>query len=238
MRKALILSMVAIFIMGAFAFAAAPPIYSWDSTNSAWTKVTVTAIASVTANETWTSAADDGILDPSYSYGGVRYSILPGTPTWTKIPTITWNLHVSQWIYISIQYFNYNIHVDLPGDYVVDSLSIHVQSNGGVFTYFNTGGWLADNSAEPAHTIPTWAGYTVDEQANPTVGLPATGVSTDVWHDFAELDGMFTPEEPLTVGGPCFFENTFYIWFGFRVGEETCKGDYTTYADIYIQSDP
>ncbi len=237
MKKVILLSIVALFVLGAVAFAqTSVPIYSWDASNLTWTEVTDPIIADATGANTWTSSADDGILDPSYTYGGVRYSVLPGTPTWVKLPTITWNLYVSQWIYISIQYLDYWMHVDLPGDYVVDSLSIHVKSNGGIFTHFNTGGWLT--TLDQAHSIPTWAGYRVDTQDVPSEGLPADGVSAGFWFDFAQLNGMFTPEEPLTVGGPCFFENTFYIWLGFRVGEETCKGEYMTYVDIFIQSDP
>ncbi len=235
MRKVLILSAVAIFMLGAFAFGQTGiPIYTWNASTTAWTEVTNAVIADATAENTWTSSANDGILDPSYTYGGVQYSVLPGTPTWTQLPRITWNLHVSQWIYISIQYLDYNMHVDLPGDYVVDSLSIHVKSNGGVYTYFDTGGWLTDGT----HSIPTWAGYKVDTQTIPTDALPSNGTSAGFWQDFADLDTAFTPEEPLTVGGPCAFENTFYIWLGFRVAEDQCKGDYTTYADIFIQSDP
>ena len=233
MRKVLILSIIAIFIVGAFAFAdTSIPIYSWDASNTTWNVVNDAVVADATALNTWSSAGNDGILD--LSYGPVPYSVLPGTPTWTQLPRITWNLHISQWIYLSIQYLDYNMHVDIPGDYLVDSFSIHVKSNGGVFTYFNTGGDFSDDNG---HTIPTWVGYEVDTQTLPTESLPQSG-SAGFWYDFGEVDTMYTPQAPLTVGGPCFFENTFYFWLGFRVSEEQCKGEYTTYLDIFIQSDP
>ncbi len=235
MRKVAILSIVALLMVGAFAFADTPvPIYSWDASSAAWSEVTDPVAADATGLNTWTSSANDGILDPSYTYGGVQYSVLPGTPTWTQLPRITWNLHVSQWVYLSIQYLDYNIHVDIPGDYVVDSLSVHVKSNGGIFTYFNTGGWFSDGN----YTIPTWGGYEVDTQAIPTQGLPANGTSAGFWYDFNDLDTMYTPTSPLTVGGPGAFEDTFYLWLGMRVDDEQPKGEYTTYLDIFIQSDP
>ena len=234
MKKAILLSMVALFILGSFAFAQTPvPIFSWDASSGAWVEETNTIIADATSSNTWnTSALSTSVLVPGIG----RFIVLPATPNWFKLPRITWNLKVSQWILISIQYLDYNMHVDMPGDYVVDSLSFHVVSNGGVFAYFNTGGWLTNTDG--TNSIPTWAGYKVDDQAHPTTGLPATGTSAAGWYDFSELNTMYTPEEPLTVGGPCYFESTFYIWFGFRVGVETCKGNYTTYADIFIQSDP
>ena len=246
MRKVLILSIVSIFIIGAFAFAASIPVYLWNG--SGWSEVATPAIASATATVAWDSAMNDGILDPSYTFNGTDYSILPGTPTWTQLPRIDWNLEISQWIYISISYTSYDMHIDLPGDYIFDNLYVTMKSNAGVYAYFITGGdfsFTDDNNVE--HTIPTWAGYQVVSNSTtpslPTIGLPTTaGISNAFWYDFNSLND-YNAENYITITDVdqacgCSLDETFRIWLGVRVGEKQCKGEYTTYADVFIQADP
>ena len=225
MKKVVLLSMVALFLMGAVAFAANPPVLRWDASSTAWTTVATAAIASATADNTWTSASNDGILDPSYTVGGVAFSILPGTPTWTKLPRITWNVKISQWIYISIQYLVYNVHVDLPGKYMLDDLTIHVESNGNTYVYFGTGGDLEDNNS---NTMDTYFAAFTSGALYP--GAPWTSD----WTSINDLPDQANYMKVNTIGG----SQTFTVWFGFDVGKYQPKGKYSTYVDIYIQSDP
>ncbi len=226
MKKVILLSMVALFLMGAISFAAGTfvPVLRWDATNTTWTSVATPAIASATAVNTWTSSANDGILDPSYTVGGVPFSILPATPTWTQIPRITWNVHISQWIYISIQYLDYYIHADLPGKYMTDDLSIHVVSNANTYVYFATGGDLTDGT----NTMPTYMAAFLSGVTHP--GAPWTGD----WSSITSLPNGPTNYMTVSTAG----DQTFHVWFGFEVGVEQPKGDYMTYVDTFIQSDP
>lgn len=185
-----------------------------------WWEETNPIIANATATGSWNT-------------GG--YIILPATPNYYHAPQITWNVEISQWIYLSIQYFNYTMHVDAPGDYSIDSLSFEVMSNGGVFVHLNTGGYLTDG----ANNIPTWFGYNVDSSTAPATGLPSNGSNDSFWHDMVWINNnVGNPAQQFTLYPGGWWEHTFYGWLGFRVSYKTAKGDYMTWLDIYIQSDP
>ncbi len=248
MKKIVIFScLAALLLVSAIAFADADPeipIYRWQGTpTTVWTEITNNILADATAANTWsTSAYASSVQLPD----GLYYVVLPATPNWLKLPRIDFTLFVSQWIFINIQYMDYTMHVDIPGDYTVDTLSFHVKTNGGVFAYFRTGGWLTDVSSA-TNKIPTWAGWRVNSGALPTVGLPANGVSTgpNFWYDFDALNTLTGPTPATRVLLPFpTGEDTYHVWLGFRVGAGgegqllTRKGKYVTWADIYLQSDP
>ncbi len=236
MKKVILLSMLALLIVSAIGFAGThAPIYSWNASSTAWVEVTNTTIAAATGTGTWST----GGLSTSVQVPGIGYfMVLPASPTWFKLPRVTWHLKISQWIYISLQYLDYYIHVDMPGDYTIDSFSLHVKTNGGVFTYFRTGGYFTDEN-DPNNTIPTWLGYKVDTATGPAVGLPTTGTNNSFWYDMTWINSnVGSPAQQLTVYPGGYWEHTFQGWIGFRVGVEQAKGNYSTFLDIYIQSDP
>jgi len=236
MKKIILLSLATLLLVSIVAFGATSiPIFTWDASTTAWVEVTNAVIADATGANTWsTGALSTSVLVPGIG----RFMVLPATPTWFKLPTITWNLHVSQWIYISMQYLDYDLHVDAPGDYTVDSFTIHVYSNGGVYTYMDTGGYLTTTSGTPL-SIPTWLGYKVDSSTAPAIGLPANGANNAFWYDMLWINAnVGTPANKLTLYPGGWWEHTFYGWLGFRVDYTVAKGDYMTWLDIYIQSDP
>ena len=238
MKKIVLLSMVALFLMGAVAFAATSvPIYSWDASTTNWGVVSNPVIADATSDNTWsTGALSTAVYVPTVG----MFMVLPASPTWFKLPTVTWDLHISQWMYISMQYLNYQMHADAPGDYMIDTFTIHAMSNGGVYVYMTTGGPLTNvDNTSPTQTIPTWLGYKVDDQTAPSLGLPSNGNNNGFWYDMNWINNNYgTPAQQLTLYQGGYWEHTLHGWFGFRVDYQTAKGDYTTYADIYIQSDP
>jgi hypothetical protein len=198
------------------------PIYRFE-TPSGWVEETNSILADATATNEWSS-------------GG--YVVLPSSPDFYQLPNINWELEISQWIYIDIKYLEFNMHVDSPGDYAVDDLNISVKTNGGINVYFNTPGDLNDGNG---HSIPTWVGYV--DNPNGTI-LPALGGSNAdfSWIRISELpdeSNFITILKPCGTIHPCGLgTKTYQVWFGFRVNENTCKGDYSTYVDIFIQSDP
>ncbi|GEM_PF-1396549 len=234
MKKVILLSMLALLLLGAIGLAQTNlPIFTWNATPGSWVEVTNATFADATGSNTWST----GALSTSVQVPGIGYfMVLPATPTWFKLPRINWTLNVSQWIYISVQYLDYLMHVDVPGDYTVDSFSIHVMTNGGVFAYFQTGGNLSGNDAG---SIPTWLGYKVDDATAPALGLPANGDNNGFWYDMAYINANYgSPANKITLYPGGWWEHTFYGWLGFRVDYQQPKGEYTTWLDIYIQSDP
>lgn len=232
MKKIVLLSMLAMLAIGVIGIAQTNlPMYTWAATPGAWVGVTNPIFADATGTNTWST----GGLATSVQVPGIGYfMVLPATPTWFKIPRINWTLNVSQWIYISVQYLDYLMHVDIPGDYTVDSFTIHVITNGGVYAYFQTGGNLSGN----AGSIPTWLGYKVDDATAPALGLPLSGNNNAFWYDMGYINANYgTPAQEITVGSGAW-EHTFYGWLGFHVDYQQPKGAYSTWLDIYIQSDP
>lgn len=233
MKKVILLSMLALLVIGVIGIAqTSVPIYQWNDTSSLWVMVTNTTFASATGQNTWsTGGLATSVQVPNVGY----FMVLPATPTWFEIPRINWTLNVSQWIYISVQYLNYIMHVDVPGDYTIDSFTIHVMTNGGVFAYFQTGG----NLSGPLGSIPTWLGYKIDDATAPSLALPSNGANNAFWYDMAYINANYgSPAQKITLFGPNYWEHTFYGWLGFRVDYQQPKGQYSTYLDIYIQSDP
>ena len=224
--KKMFLVLLSIVIVSTFALALNPPsgipIYRFK-TPTGWVEETNTVIADATATNEWNS-------------GG--YIILPASPDFYQLPKINWELEVSQWIYIDIKYLEFNMHVDMPGDYAVDDLNISVKTNGGINVYFNTPGDLSDGNG---HSIPTWIGYV--ENPNGAI-LPELGGSNGdfSWVRIGELPGesnYITILKPCGTSEPCGLgTKTYQVWFGFSVDEHMCKGEYSTYVDIFIQSDP
>jgi len=187
----------------------------YKSVNNAWVEETNTNIASVEGLSPWS----------------VGYVSLDQN-SWYSLPKICLNTTVSQWIFISIQYLSYYMHVNKPGDYTVDSLTIQVETNGGVYAYFQTGGWLGG-------TIPTWFGYKVDDSTAPSYGLPSNNSNNTFWYDMKSIkNNVGNPSQKMMIGGSAAWAHTFYGWLGFRVDKSVPKGQYSTYMDIYIQSDP
>ncbi len=206
-------------------------VYKYNEKTNNWVEETNPVIASATGANTWSTT----LIPTSVIYDGLGYIPLPATPNWLMLPKINWHLRVSQWVFLSIQYMSHTMHVDLPGDYTVDTLNFHTVTNGGVFVRFVTGGWLTDVSS-PTNKIPTWAGYEINNGTIPTEGLPSNGTNSTFWYDFEYLNG-FNVGNPLLVPVPGN-EDTYEVWFAFRVGSNTRKGRYHTYVDIYLQSDP
>ncbi len=210
MRKEI--AMVLIFaILSSISFSQSLDIYR--RINNAWIKETNPNIASVEGLNAWTS-------------GNIVLN------DWYTLPKIYVNTQISQWMFISIQYLNYYIHVNMPGDYITDSLTIQVETNGGVYAYFQTGGWLGG-------IIPTWIGYKIDDSTPPSYGLPSSNSNNNFWYDMKWInDNVGNASQKITIGGPSAWTHTFYGWVGFRVDKSIPKGQYSTYVDIYIQSDP
>jgi len=182
--------------------------------NNSWVIETNSAIASVQGSGQWST---------------VGY--IPLGDDWYSLPKVNFTTEISQWMFMSIQYLNYDIHVNMPGDYTIDSLTIQVETNGGVYAYFQTGGWF--NNA-----IPTWIGYKIDDSTAPAFGLPSNGNNNNFWHDMNLINTNYgNPANKITIGSGAW-SHTFYGWLGFRVGNSVPKGQYSTYMDIYIQSDP
>lgn len=211
MRKEIV--MVLIFtILSSIAFSQSLGIYR--HINNAWIEETNPNIASVEGLNAWNT-------------GG--YIVLD---EWYDLPKIYVNTQISQWMFISIQYLNYYIHVNMPGDYTTGSLTIQVETNGGVYAYFHTGGWLGG-------IIPTWIGYKIDDSTAPPYGLPSSNSNNNFWYDMKWInDNIGNTSQKITIGGPSAWAHTFYGWIGFRVDKFIPKGQYSTYVDIYIQSDP
>lgn len=184
--------------------------------NDAWVEETNLSIASVQGSGVWNTGG----------YIPLEENI------WYPLPKINLNAEISQWMFMSIQYLNYDIHVNMPGDYTLDSLTIQVETNGGVYAYFQTGGWFSD-------IIPTWIGYKIDDSTLPPLGLPSNNSNNNFWHDMNLININYgNSGQKITIGGPSAWSHTFYGWLGFRVGNSVPKGQYSTYMDIYIQSDP
>jgi len=180
--------------------------------NNAWVEETNTNIASAEGLNPW-----------SVGYVSLEQSL--------DSPKIYLNTTVSQWIFISIQYLSYYIHVNMPGDYTLDSLTFQIETNGGVYAYFQTGGWMGG-------TIPTWFGYKVDDSTAPSYGLPSNSSNNTFWYDMNLINNFGNPSQKVIIGGSSSWSHTFYGWLGFRVDKSVQKGQYSTYMDIYIQSDP
>lgn len=182
--------------------------------NNAWTEVTNSNVAYAEGFNVWTT-------------GG--YITLDN---WYALPKIYINTQISQWIFISIQYLNYHMHVNMPGDYTIASLTMQIETNGGVYAYFKTGGWMSG-------IIPTWIGYKVDDATAPSYGLPTNNSNNNFWYDMKWVnDNLGNPSQKITIGGSQAWAHTFYGWLGFRIDKTISKGEYATYLDIYIQSDP
>jgi hypothetical protein len=236
MKKVVLLSMLALLVIGVIGLAqTSVPVYQWTTPAEgagSWVAVTNTIFASATGANTWsTGGLATSVQVPDVGY----FMVLPATPTWFKLPRINWTLNVSQWIYISVQYLDYVMHVDVPGDFTVDSFTIHVMTNGGVFAYFHTGGNLTGNMG----SIPTWLGYKVDDATAPGLGLPTNGANNNFWYDMGYINSNYgSAAQKITLYGPQYWEHTFYGWLGFRVDYQQPKGVYTTYLDMFIQSDP
>ena len=221
-RIFLLFTVISIVTSFAFGTSSSVPIYKFV-TPIGWAEETSSVIADATGTNEWNT-------------GG--YVVLPATPDHYQVPRINWDLEVSQWIYIDIKYLEFNMHVDMPGDYTIGDLDITVKTNGGINVYFNTPGDLSDGKG---HTIPTWIGYL--ENSNQAL-LPSLGGfnASFTWVRIGDLPGE---NNFITILKPCgtivpgeMGEETYKIWFGFRVANNTCKGDYSTYVDVYVQSDP
>ncbi len=222
MKKIALMTLMILVVVSVFAFATGIPIYKFV-TPTGWTEETNPNIADATATGSWNT-------------GG--YVILPAAPNYYHVPKINWNVEISQWMYISMQYLNYQMHVDAPGDYTVDSFTIHAISNGGVYVYMRTGGPLT-NVDDTSQTIPTWLGYKVDASTGPSVGLPSNGNNNGFWYDMNWINNNHgSPSQKFTIYQGGAWEHSFDGWLGFRVDYTTAKADYTTWLDIYIQSDP
>ncbi len=221
--KKLFLVLLGIVIVSTFALALNPPsgipIYRFE-TPTGWVEETNSTLADATATNEWDSG---GYVALSSTYQTSR---------------IDWELDISQWIYVDIKYLEFDIHVDMPGDYAIDNLDISVETNGGINVYFSTPGDLRD---ENGHSIPTWVGYV--NNPNGAI-LPALGGTSGSfsWIRIGDLPGE---NNYLTILKPCgtihkcgLGTKTYQVWFGFRVNDDTCKGEYSTYVDIFIQPDP
>ncbi len=229
MKKAILLSIAAIFILGSMTVMGGNmKIFQWTPSSSpaAWAEITNDVLADATGSDAW------GFTMQAFPSNGFEYD----NKTWialdelTQLGRVTWNLHVSQWIYVRIGYADFNMHVDMPGIYTVDDLQVQVISNGGIYVYFASGGDLL-NSSNGA-TIPTYLSYQPDQDTNPDA--PWTGT----WTRITDLPGesnMFTLAGDNECGS---LDTTYYIWFGFDVDATTCKGNYTTYVDTFVQPTP
>ncbi len=207
-------------------------IYKFE-TPTGWVAETNPILASATAVNEWTTQDDpDHVM-----YNGTPYLVLSDSEYY-NLPKIEWEVNVSQWIYVDIEYLNFEMHVDMPGDYMVDDLQISLKTNGGVNVYFDSRGNLKSAKGD---TIPTWIGYTDTNNGTLIPQLGSTNAQFS-WVKMSELpnsDNFLTILKPCGTIHPCGLgEKSYRIWFGFRVNAETCKGDYSTYVDIFIQSDP
>ncbi len=198
-----------------------------------WVMETNPIVASATATNEWTSQDDPNHV----MYNGIPYLMLSESEYY-DLPKIEWEVKVSQWIYVDIEYLNFEMHVDMPGDYMVDDLRINLRTNGGVNVYFDTRGDLKDGMG---NTIPTWIGYM--DTDNGTL-IPKLG-STNAQFSWIKMEELPNEENFLTILKPCgtvhpcgLGSKGYRIWFGFRVSDKTRKGNYSTYVDIFIQSDP
>ena len=234
MKKIALLTLSIFIIFGTFALATnSISIYKFQ-TPTGWIEETNPALASATASNEWTTWND-----PNHTtHNGVAYVVLPATPNYYQLPQINWDVRVSQWIYLDINYLDFNMHVDMPGDYAIDNLNISVKTNGGINLYFNTPGDLKDGNG---HSIPTWIGYVENDNG---ILLPPLGGSNSQfsWVKMNSLpneNNFITILKPYGTIHPCGLGTKVYqIWLGFRVAENTSKGNYSTYVDIFIQSDP
>ncbi len=221
--KKMTLVLLSIVALSTFMLALNPPenipIYRFE-TPTGWVEETNSKLADATATNEWDSG---GYVTLSSPYQTSR---------------IDWELDISQWIYVDIKYLKFNMHVNMPGDYTIGDLDITVKTNGGINVYFSTGGDLHDGSG---HIIPTWLGYLKNSNQ---VLLPSLGGfnTSFAWNRIGDLPGE---NNFITILKPCgtivpgeMGEETYKIWFGFRVANNTCKGNYSTYVDVYVQSDP
>ncbi len=179
-------------------------------TNNAWIEETNSNIAYAQGSNPWNT---NGYITLDNSY---------------TLPKIYLSTEISQWIFVSIQYLNYYIHVNMPGDYTA-GLTVQVETNGGVYAYLRTGGWLGG-------IVPAWIGYKIDDPSAPSYGLPANNSNNNFWYDMKWInDNIGNQSQKITVQQG---SHIFYGWLGFRIDKATPKGEYVTYLDIYIQSDP
>ncbi|WP_456399262.1 hypothetical protein [Mesoaciditoga sp.] len=221
--KKMVLTFLSLMAFSTFMLALNPPvripIYRFK-TPTGWTEETNPTLANATATNEWNS---DG------------YVALLSTYQTSKI---NWELNVSQWIYVNIKYLEFNIHVNMPGDYTIDNLDISVKTNGKVKVYMGTPGDLSDGNG---HSIPTWIGYV--ENQNETM-LPKLG-ETNVNFSWLRMGELPDENNPITILNPCgtihpcgLGTKTYQVWFGFKINSNTCKGTYSTYLDIFIQPEP
>jgi hypothetical protein len=230
MKKVILLSIVAIFALSVVALATTGDsikIFRWTPSASpaTWQQVTNPVLASATGSDAWGFTLQS-FPDNAFEYNNKTWIALDDL---TQLGRVTWNLHVSQWIYVRIGYIDFEMHVDMPGIYTVDDLQVQVISNGGVYVYFETGGDLVNGGGM---TIPTYLSYETDQDTHPD--SPWTGT----WNRITSLPGEGDAFK-LAGDNECgSLDTTFYIWFGFDVDATTCKGDYSTYVDTFIQPDP
>ncbi len=227
MRKIVLITLIILIVTSIFALTTGFSIYRYYKKTPGglkWWEETNPIIADATATGSWNT-------------GG--YIILPATPNYYQVPQqITLSVEISQWIYLKISYTNFDIHVNMPGDYAINNLNITIKTNGGINIYFNTGGNLNDGNG---HTIPTWLGYleNSNQATLPPLGSSNTSFAWTKIGDLPKKSDFITILKPYGTILSCGLGKIVYkIWFGFRVNDDVCKGDYTTWADIYIQSDP
>ncbi len=229
MKKIVLLSMIALLIMGSFVALGAPVTILRASTNTAnWSAVATSTIAIATGTGRYTTLA--AVLGTVF---------MPFDATLTTA-SITWNVTISQWIFVDIYHTTYTAHVDLPGDYALDHLSFHVTSNGWVGVDFISGGNLT-KTGTPA-TMASWLGI---EKFNYSGTPPILGTvePTFAWAPMVGLTGsdlfdggkILTPDSEHPCGGG---DIEYTLWFGFRVGQYQCKGDYSTYINFVLTPDP
>ncbi len=231
MKEIAVLGMLLVMAVATMANGGQVTIYRFQ-TPTGWIEETNSTVASATAADEWTTQDDPNHV----TYDGIPY--FPLGNGYYNLPRIEWEVNVSQWIYIGIEYLNFEMHVDMPGDYMVDDLQIRLRTNGGVNIYFETRGNLRSSAG---NTIPTWVGY-VD--TNNGVSIPELGQGNSQF-SWVKMNDVPAKNDFLTILSPCgtiqrcgLGEKRYQIWFGFRVDSKTRKGDYSTYLDIFIQSDP
>lgn len=127
-------------------------------------------------------------------------------------------------VYVSIQYTNINVHVNMPGQWMFGDLQVTTDVNHTpVDIQFSASGDLSSGS----NSIPTY--YQIYDGGNPSY-VPSQFLNASVWKTPSELN-VFS----ITRG---IGNNFFKIWFAMDVSRNIPKGVYHAWIQMSIAPNP
>ncbi len=127
-------------------------------------------------------------------------------------------------VYVSIQYTNINVHVNMPGQWMFGDLQVTTDANHTpVDILFTTSGNLVSGS----NSIPIY--YQIYDGNNSSY-VPGQPLHASAWKAPNELNGF-----SITRG---IGNHSFKIWFAMDVSKNIPKGTYTCWIQMSIAPNP